>query len=87
MIYIIHNDTTGQIEGAYMSDWCADSMIKNLNNYYKGKFKFSLEIITTPRNRPTTPQWNKIHEIEIKTLKHFNGITHEAANKFINENK
>ena len=31
MVYIIHNNTTGQIEGAYMSDWCADSMIKNLN--------------------------------------------------------
>lgn len=86
MIYIVRNNTTKQIEGAYLSPSMADSMMRNLNLYYNGKFRFSLETIETPRNRPTTMQWKQIYEIEIKTLKKFTGITYDAAKKFINEN-
>lgn len=86
MIYIIYNNTTKQIEGVYLDPLAADSMMRNLNLYYKDKFCFSLKTIETPRNRPTALQWKRIHEIEIKTLKKFTGITYDAAKKFINEN-
>lgn len=83
MIYTIINHDTGQIEGAYMNSLYANMMIKNLRGYYKGKYKFYIKEIDTPRGRPTTPQLKDILSIEMRTGIKFNGITHDAAKKFI----
>jgi hypothetical protein len=85
MIYTIINHNTKQIEGAYMNSLYANMMINNLRKYYKGKYNFYIQEIQTPRNRPTTPQLKQIKEIEFMKKVQFTGITHEAAEKFIQE--
>ena len=84
MSYCVMNKQNGCVECIYEEYDKAEIMARNLSNYYNGRYTFAITK-DSRYQRPTEQQMYRINQIEKFYNIQFNGITRNAATKFLNE--